>query len=148
MAAGTLQNGAATFLIVHGFTGDTTTDIDTDNDGVEDVPFPGTIDDRVATGRPSQGDRGYFGWGQMLGPDTGPDGTDDFDPAGLARCPDCDGEWSMICLAGSEGDPVCLDNNPDGLYTVSHASPCEINPCPPPVSVESSSWGVVKGEYR
>jgi hypothetical protein len=153
MSTGTLQNGGGTFVLCRDFTGDTTTDIDTDNDGIQDAPFPsGPIVDLIATGRPSQGDVPYLG-AVMLGPDTGPEGTSDFDPAGLARCRDCDGEWGMICLDGSEGDPVCLDANPDNNYNVSNASPCQPNACAP-ISVDASSgspdfsWSRARGRRR
>jgi hypothetical protein len=55
MAGGTLENGAMTMLLVRNFTGSVGMDIDTDDDGVADGPFPGQIVDSVATARPSQG---------------------------------------------------------------------------------------------
>jgi hypothetical protein len=143
-SSGELQNGAGTFILCRNFTGADGQDLDADNDGVADGPFPGTIVDIIATGRVSQGDTPYYG-ATMIS-DTGLDGTDDFDPAGLARCQDCDGDWGVVCLAGSDtGVPTCDLNAP--TWNVTHATPCEANACGT-ISVDQTSWGKVKSNYR
>lgn len=43
-----LENGSNTFLLVQGFTGAVGNDLDTNNDGILDVVFPGTVIDAVA----------------------------------------------------------------------------------------------------
>jgi hypothetical protein len=143
----TIENGANTILLVTNFSGNVGQDLDADNDCVEDGPFPGTIVDGVATAKPSSNDCSYYGV-PVLGPDTGDDGTADFDVAGVARCGDCDGDWGMICLNGTEPtDPGCDINNAFNPYVVTYASPGSGNLCSP-VSVEDSSWGRIKSDYR
>ena len=102
--------------------------------------------DGIGFAKPSAGDATYYGV-PTLGPDTGDAGGSDFDVAGAARCSDCDGDWGMICLNGTEGDPVCDTSNPFNNYIVEAASPCGGNLCSP-ISVEDASWGAVKSLYR
>lgn len=143
-----IENGGVTILLVRNFTGAVGMDLDTDDDCVADGPFPGMIVDGVGMGRPSQGDCITYYGVQGLGPDTGADGTADFDPAGVARCADCNGDWGMICLAGIEPPQEnCLAANPDNLYNVATATPCGGNACSP-VSVDEASWGQIKGSYK
>jgi len=142
----TIENGGETILLVRDFTGAVGQDIDADDDGVADGPFPGMIVDGVGFAKPSSGDATYYGV-PTLGPDTGDDGMQDFDVAGAARCEDCTGGWGMICLAGTEGAAVCDTNSPFNPYNVTNATPCGANACPP-ISVESTSWGLIKGSYR
>ncbi len=145
MAAGTFENGGQTMLLVLGFTGSVGQDIDANDDCVADGPI-GTIVDGIGFALPSSGDCTYYGV-PALGPDTGTDGTANFDVAGAARCGDCSGPWGMICLDGTEGSPICDTNNPFTPYNVTHATPCEVNACPP-ISVEQTTWGQIKGGYR
>ncbi|MCA9753540.1 MAG: hypothetical protein KC591_15200, partial [Gemmatimonadetes bacterium] len=141
MSANWIENGGETVLLVQNFTGSQGMDIDAENDCVADGPI-GTVVDAIGFARPSQGDCGSYYGALALGPDTGDSGTADFDVAGAARCTDCDGDWGMICLAGTEPatDPGCDTNNAFNPYVVSFASPGTQNLCGP-VSVESSSWG-------
>jgi len=143
----TIENGGVTILLVQGFTGAVGTDLDTNDDCVADVPFPGTIVDGVGMGMPSAGDCYTYYGVPGLGPDTGPGGTSDFDPAGVARCLDCTGTWGMICLDGTEGALVCFASNPQGLYSVDGASPCARNLCGA-VPVENTTWGAIKNTYK
>ena len=141
------ENGGQTLLLVRNFTGSIGMDLDADDDCVEDGPFPGTIVDGVGVGKPSAGDCTYYGV-PALGPDTGNGGTSDFDVAGVVRCADCDGDWGMICLDGTEPtSPGCDTENAFNPYFVEFASPGSGNLCEP-VSVDPSSWGQVKGSYR
>ncbi len=144
-SANWIENGAETILLVQNFTGSQGMDIDVDDDGVADGPI-GTILDAVGFFRPSQGDAVYYG-AFPIGPDTGSDGTADFDPAGAARCEDCFGAWGMICLnEGTEpGLPGCDTDNPN--YAVTLASPGSGNLCPT-VAVEPTTWGKVKAQYK
>ena len=140
------KNGGETILLVQGFSSSVGFDIDANDDGVADGPI-GTILDGIAFAKPSSGDApGYYGV-PTLGPDTGNDGTNDFDVAGAARCDDCQGNWGIICLAGTEGDPVCDTDNAFNDYNVTAASPCSGNLCQP-VSVDPSTWGHIKADYR
>ena len=138
-----MENGGATFLLVLNMTGVVGQDIDANDDGVADGPI-GTVVDAVGMGRPSQGDLfGYYGAVQV-GPDTGDDGTADFDPAAVARCEDCTGVWNMICLnGGTEPTAPGCDTN---VY-LSYASPCSGNLCGP-VAVDEQSWGETKALYK
>jgi hypothetical protein len=140
------ENGGQTFLLVAVFTGAVGQDIDVDDDGVRDGAFPAVlILDSISFVRPSEGDAAYGGW--VLGPDTGNDGTGDFDVAGAASCaPPV--PWGLICLEGTEGASVCDTNNPFNDYNVTNATPCAPNACGPPVSVDKISWGLLKGQYR
>ncbi len=142
-----IENGGVTILLVADFTGNVGDDIDANDDCMEDGPFPGTIVDGVGMGRPSQGDCFTYYGVPGLGPDTGPDGTADFDPAGVARCVDCDGGWGMICLAGTEGAGGCFLQNPQGIYNVDGDSPCAQNLCGA-VPVENTTWGAIKSTYK
>jgi len=142
----TIENGGETILLVRNFTGAVGQDIDADDDGVADGGI-GMIVDGIGFALPSAGDATYYGV-PTLGPDTGNDGTSNFDVAGAARCGDCDGDWGMICLDGTEvGDPDCDINNAFNPYVVTHATPCEANACGT-ISVEETSWGTIKAGYR
>jgi hypothetical protein len=145
MSANVVENGGETILLVSGFSSSVGTDVDPENDGVANFSI-GTIVDGLGFRLPSSGDLTYYGV-QNLGPDTGTDGTANFDVAGAARCADCTGAWGIICLDGTEGAPVCDTNNPFTDYNVSNATPCGPNACPP-ISVDQSTWGGVKGKYR
>jgi hypothetical protein len=145
MAVSTLENGGETILLVLGFTGSVGMDIDAGNDGVADGPI-GTIVDGLGLALPSSGDLTYYGV-PVLGPDMGADGTANFDVAAAGRCGDCTGGWTIICLDGTEGAAVCAPNPLNPQYIITHATPCAVNACPP-ISVEQTSWGLIKGEYR
>jgi hypothetical protein len=145
MAVSTLENGGETILLVLGFTGAVGQDIDAGNDGVADGPI-GTIVDGIGFGLATSGDLTYYGV-PVLGPDMGTDGTANFDVAAAGRCGDCSGGWTIICLEGTEGAPVCAPNPQNPQYLITHATPCEVNACPP-ISVEQTSWGLIKGGYR
>lgn len=139
MAPGFIENGGNTIVLVYGLLQPLGTDIDTDDDCVEDLPI-GTVIDAVGYG---------YGYGD---PDcityygavpVGPDGT--YDPAGGARCCDCIGGWFMICLNGTEPTgPGCA--LPD--YEVGYATPGGPNDCLGISGVDDSSWGNIKALYR
>lgn len=126
-----LENGTETILLVQdlpaGIT--TSTDVDTDDDGVEEISV-GTIIDMVCPTDAAAGDFCYYG-----APTVGPDGT--YFPAGVALCEDCVGEYVIMCynITGCV-DPFYADITP-GLP----------NDCPE-TPVEESSWGTVKTLYR
>lgn len=145
-AAGWIENGGETVLLVSGFTGSIGTDIDANDDGIADVAI-GTIVDGVGFALPSSGDATYFGV-PTLGPDTGDTGTSNFDVAGLVRCRDCDGAWGMICLNGTEPTGAgCDTSNPFNPYSVEYVSPGTANPCGT-VAVDPETWGKMKSNYR
>ncbi len=146
LAANTIENGAGTFLLVSGFSSSVGTDIDANNDCLADGSI-GTVVDGVAILATSSDCTAYYGVPQ-LGPDTGDDGTATFDVAGVVRCEECTGDWGMICLDGTEPTgPGCDVNNAFNPYFVQFATPGSGNLCPP-VSVDESSWGTIKAQYR
>jgi hypothetical protein len=142
MLPGWIENGGNNILLVRDFTGNVGQDIDLDDDCIEDVGI-GTIVDGVGYGKPATDCITYYGI-----PGVGPDGS--YDPAGGARCDDCDvigGEWYMICLNGTEPPPtgiMCLEA--DGYY-IGWATPGMTNDCSP-VPTENNSWGSLKSLYR
>lgn len=145
-AANWIENGGETVLLVSGFTGSVGQDIDANDDGLADAVI-GTIVDGIGVGMPSSSDVVYYGV-PFLGPDTGDAGGSNFDVAGVVRCIDCDGDWGMICLNGTEPTgPGCNTGNPFNPYFVAYASPGAANLCPP-VSVEPETWGKMKAGYR
>jgi hypothetical protein len=146
--AGWIENGAQTILIVQNFTGALNMDIDTNNDWIADVSI-GTIIDGVAVGHPSTGVLPYYNV-PFIGPDTGDNGQNNFDPSGVVRCQNCTGTWGMICLAGTEPPPTgsaCNTSNPFNPYLVTFATPGALNTCGV-VAVEPDTWGKVKSQYR
>ena len=145
MAASTLENGGETILLVLGFSGSIGMDVDANDDCVAEGSI-GTIVDGIGLALPSSGDCTYYGV-PALGPDMGTDGTANFDVAAAGRCGDCSGPWTIICLEGTEGAPVCAPNPSNPQYIITHATPCEVNACPP-ISVEQTTWGQIKGGYR
>lgn len=136
-ASTAIENGGKTILLVTGFVGAVGTDYDTNDDGILEGPI-GTVIDAVGMGVP--GDLIYLG-----APFVGPDGT--FDPAGVARCGDCDGDWGMICLSGTEPTGTACELGGDPAYVETFASPCVANSCGT-VAVEGSTWGGTKALYR
>ncbi len=127
----TIENGTETVLLVYdlpaGIT--TATDVDTNDDGVEEVSV-GTIIDMLGLMYHPDTDFIYYG-----APVVGPDGT--YFPAGAARCDDCTGEYVIMCynITGCV-DPFYADETP-GLPNDCPASP-----------VEDATWGVIKAIYR
>lgn len=142
LTPGWIENGGNNILLVRDFTGALNDDIDTDDDCVEDVAI-GAIVDGVGYGRPDIAPPDcitYYGI-----PGVGPDNT--YDPAGGARCADCDvdADWRILCLDGTEpSGPGCTQA--DGYY-VENATPGAPNACPA-VANEAHSWSGVKGLYR
>jgi hypothetical protein len=133
MGTGFIENGGNNIILVQDISQAQGTDIDTDNDGVEDLPI-GTVVDAVGYG--SAGDFiTYYGAIPV-----GPDGS--YDPAGGAICY---GAWEMICLDGTE---------PTGLgcalpdYDVGYATPGALNDCLEPTATNEASWGGIKALYR
>jgi len=126
-----IENGTETILLVQdlpaGIT--TSTDVDTDDDGVEEISV-GTIIDMVCIMDDPTTDFCYYG-----APSYGPDGT--YFPAGVARCEDCTGDYVFMCynITGCV-DPFYADITP-GLP----------NDCPA-TPVEESTWGTIKALYR
>jgi hypothetical protein len=126
-----IENGTETVLLVYGLPPEitTATDVDTNDDGIEEVSV-GTIIDGfcITDGDPT--DFCYYGV-----PTYGPDGT--YFPGGVARCGDCTGDYVFMCynITGCV-DPFYADSTP-GLPNDCPASP-----------VEESSWGTVKALYR
>ena len=145
MAASTLENGGETILLGLGFPGSIGVDIDANDDCVAEGSI-GTIVDGLGLALPSSGDCAYDGV-PALGADVGTDGTANFDVAAAGRCGDCQGPWTIICLDGTEGAAVCAPNPANPQYVITHATPCEVNACPP-ISVEQTTWGQIKGGYR
>ncbi len=133
MAPGFIENGGNNIILVTDLQQALGTDIDTDDDCVEDLPI-GTVVDAVGYG--NVGDCiTYYGAIPV-----GPDGT--YDPAGGAIC--C-GVWQIICLDGTEPTgPGC--GLPD--YEVGYATPGIVNDCLNPSATEESSWGGIKALYR
>ncbi|MBI4580726.1 MAG: hypothetical protein HY718_13550, partial [Planctomycetes bacterium] len=76
-----LENGTQTILLVQGVLVSVGQDIDTNNDGVADVPIGGGISDAIAVTDGGPLDRTYFD-APVLGPVGG------LVPGGAARCPD------------------------------------------------------------
>lgn len=147
MAAGWIENGGNNILLLADFDAEqfpVGTDIDAEDDCIADFSI-GTVVDGVGYGYGYEAADciTYYGI-----PDLGPDGT--YDPAGGARCDDCDeaGEWYMICMNGtqpeSDGGIECLED--DGYY-IGWATPGAPNDCSP-VSNEGSTWGDLKAQYR
>ena len=138
MADGFIENGGNSIILVYGLQQAQGTDIDTDDDCLEDLPI-GTVIDAVGYGRPDQGDcMTYYGAVPV-----GPDGS--YDPAGGARCSDCVGDWYLICLDGTEPNgPGC--SIPE--YQVGYATPGAANDCLEPSSVDNTYWGGIKSLYR
>jgi len=136
MTPGWIENGGNNIILVEGLLQTLGTDIDFDDDCVEDLPI-GTVIDAVGYG---------YGYGD---PDcityygavpVGPDGN--YDPAGGAWC--C-GAWAIICLDGTEPTgPGCAE--PD--YVVGYATPGGPNDCFGPTATDNSTWGGVKALYR
>ena len=126
-------------ILVYGLQQTAGTDIDTDDDCVEDLPI-GTVIDAVGYGYGYEADDCITYYGAVP---VGPDGS--YDPAGGARCCDCDGNWFMICLNGTEptGTGCAL---PD--YEVGYATPGGPNDCLGVSGVEEGSWGNIKALYR
>jgi hypothetical protein len=146
LAAGWIENGGNNILLLADFDEQLYpigTDIDAEDDCVADFSI-GTVVDGVGYGRPDLVPPDCIVYYGIVG--VGPDGS--YDPAGGARCDDCDaigGEWYIICLNGTEPtDPGCTVA--DGYY-ISYATPGASNACAP-VSNEASSWGGVKSMYR
>jgi hypothetical protein len=145
LANGWIENGGETILLVQNFTGSEGQDIDADDDGNADGPI-GTILDGVGLNNPASGDAVYYG-ATPVGPDTGDDEMSSFDPAGVARCEDCTGGWGMICLNGGTEPGLGGCDTGNSNYNVTEASPGSGNNCPT-VSVDDSTWGQVKAQYR
>ena len=133
MSTGFIENGGNNIILVQDIQQSQGTDIDTDNDGVEDLPI-GTVVDAVGYG--VDGDhKTYYGATPV-----GPDGS--YDPAGGAIC---FGVWKMICLDGTEptGGGCAL---PD--YEVGYATPGAMNDCLEPTATDDTSWGGIKALYK
>ncbi len=138
MAPGFIENGGNTIVLVSGLLQPLGTDIDTDDDCVEDLPI-GTVIDAVSYGYGYAAADCITYYGAVP---VGPDGN--YDPAGGARCCDCTGEWAMICLNGTEPTgPGCEDP-----YLVGFATPGAPNDCFVPTATEDASWTGVKAMYR
>jgi hypothetical protein len=133
MSTGFIENGGNNIILVQDILQAQGTDIDTDDDGVEDLPI-GTVVDAVGYG--SVGDHiTYYGAVPV-----GPDGS--YDPAGGAVCYSV---WEMICLNGTEASgPGCA--LPD--YEVGYATPGAINDCLQPTATDDASWGTIKALYK
>ena len=138
-AASFVENGSQTVLLVRDYTGQTVgTDIDPGNDGVADFPIGTIVDGFGIIGALTTADLVYYGVTVI-----GPDGT--YDPAGVARCDDCDGTWGMICLNGTEPAPIGIACALP-TYIVEFATPGALN-CPP-IATESKTWGSIKSLYN
>jgi hypothetical protein len=133
MAPGFIENGGNNIILVQDIQQSQGTDIDTDDDGVEDLAI-GTVVDAVGYG--SAGDYiTYYGAVPV-----GPDGS--YDPAGGAICY---GVWVITCLDGTEpAGPGCA--LPD--YEVGYATPGLINDCLQPTATDDASWGAIKALYK
>jgi hypothetical protein len=128
-ASDQFENGSETILLVQNCTVATGTDVDTDNNCVEEIGV-GTVVAGVAFNDAGAGDCTYFG--AFVSP---PDGT--FRAAGIARCTDCVGDFRIMCF-NITGCDVALYSN---------ATPGVPNDCPF-VGTEDTSWGSVKNLFR
>ena len=133
MSAGFIENGGNNIILVQDIQQAVGTDIDTDDDCVEDLAI-GTVVDAVGYG--NVGDCiSYYGAVPV-----GPDGS--YDPAGGAVCY---GVWEIICLDGTEPTgPGCA--LPD--YEVGYATPGALNDCLQATATEEASWGGIKALYK
>ncbi len=141
MTAGFIENGGNNIILVSGLLQTQGTDIDTDDDCVEDVDKPiGTVIDAVGYGYGYSAADCITYYGAVP---VGPDGS--YDPAGGARCCDCDGGWFMICLDGTEPTgPGCAA--PD--WEVGYATPGGPNDCLDISGVDETKWGSIKALYH
>ncbi|MFP3915375.1 MAG: ExeM/NucH family extracellular endonuclease [Actinomycetota bacterium] len=137
LAAGTLENGTLTLLLVSDFTGSEGDDLDTDDDGTfEETPWDGIVD-AVAV---DDGDSGDLTYGEpALGPNY--DGVSSFPPGGASRIPDgtdtdTADDWvrNDFDLAGIEGETGTPEEG-EALNTPGAPNQAvEIEP-PPPIGV-------------
>jgi hypothetical protein len=125
-----LENGTETVLLVYDLPASitTSTDVDTNNDGVEEISV-GTIIDKVCLMLAPATDFCYYG-----APSYGPDGTNF--PAGIASCEDCSGDYVFMCFTITGCVDPYADSTP-GLPNDCPASP-----------IEENSWGTIKALYR
>lgn len=112
LAANALENGTMSLLLVRDFTGALGGDVDADDDGELDAPFPGTVVDSVAVLDGAPGDIPYGGtvldagdgsFGDVApgGASRIPDGTDTDSPADWVR-----NDFDLAGIPGSTGTPV------------------------------------------
>jgi hypothetical protein len=135
MSPGFIENGGNNIILVQDIQQAEGTDIDTDDDCVEDLAI-GTVIDAVGYGYAYGSDDCITYYGAIP---VGPDGN--YDPAGGAIC--CTG-WEIICLDGTEPTgPGCEDP-----YNVGYSTPHGPNDCFDPTAVEGASWGAVKSLYK
>lgn len=138
MSAGFIENGGNTIVLVQDILLSQGTDVDTDDDCIEDLAI-GTVIDAVGYGFGYSADDCATYYGAVP---VGPDGS--YDPAGGARCCDCVGDWGMICLDGTEPTgPGCTEP-----FVVGYATPGSANDCWQPSAAENNSWSGVKVLYR
>lgn len=128
-ASDNFENGSETILLVQNCTVATGTDVDTDNNCVEEIGV-GTVVAAVAFNDGGAGDCTYFG--AFVSP---LDGT--FRAAGIARCEDCVGDFRIMCF-NITGCDVALYSN----ITPGYANDC------PVTATEGESWGGVKSLFR
>jgi hypothetical protein len=140
--ANVIENGTASFLLVEGYTGTLGDDIDTNDDGVIDMPYWTSIVDAIAVNDGGAGDLTYGG--VELTPDF--DGQT-FTVGGASRIPDGTD-------TDSPGDWVRNDFDGDGLpgFTGTLApgeasnTPCAMNTYRP-VATAKRSFGAVKAMF-
>lgn len=112
LAANALENGTMSLLLVRDFTGALGGDVDADDDGELDAPFPGTVVDSVAVLDGAPGDIPYGGvvldagdgsFGDVApgGASRIPDGTDTDSPADWVR-----NDFDLAGIPGSTGTPI------------------------------------------
>jgi hypothetical protein len=139
----TLENGGNNIILVYGDVLQAIGfDVDPDDDCVEDYPI-GNVVDAVGYGYGYSGADCITYYGATP---VGPDGT--YDPAGGARCPDCVGNWEMICLNATEPPPTGSDCVVPDEYLVYRATPGSCNACFEPTAAEPMSWGSAKALFR
>jgi hypothetical protein len=145
MSTGFIENGGNNIILVQGAVAQVVgTDIDTDDDCVEDLPI-GTVVDAVGYGYGFEADDCITYYGAFpVGPDNTPSGGV-YDPAGGARCPDCIGNWEIICLDGTEPTGPGCGYPP---YLVGYATPGAMNDCSEPSAAEPTTWGSTKALFR
>jgi hypothetical protein len=116
IADNTLPNLSTTYLLVSGFTGAVSDDLDTDDDGVLDSTPWTSIADAVAF----TADDSPVLYSTTV---VGPDGS--FLPAGAFRCPDGDGTWDLLDFNPENGTPGvdngCPDTTPPIVTTTTPA---------------------------
>jgi endonuclease/exonuclease/phosphatase family metal-dependent hydrolase len=117
IADNTFTNSSTTYLLVSGFSGAVSDDLDSDDDGVLDTtPWSAIVDDLALT----DGDSPILYSTTVIGPDGS------FLPPGAFRCPDGDGTWDLLDFNPENGTPGVDNGCPDTTQpTVTTTTPAD-----------------------